>query len=133
VIGLRQNLAIPLLLAQARKAEAEVSSLRRKREGLARLIKVQTEQALADLRAASEKQAATQSALSAGRSWFRSAGLNFGVGVTDARGLIDAYAGYIQTQGNSAQAIYEVLLARGRLDQVTGKRLVAGESSCTLR
>jgi len=133
VIGLRQNLAIPLLLAQARKAEAEVASLRRKREGLARLISVQTEQALADLRAASEKQAATQSALSAGRSWFRSAGLNFGVGVTDARGLIDAYAGYIKTQGDSAQAIYEVLLARGRLDQVTGKRLVAGESSCTLR
>jgi outer membrane protein TolC len=133
VIGLRQNLAIPLLLAQARKAEAEVAGLRRKREGLARLVSVQTEQALADLRAASEKQAAAQSALSAGRSWFRSAGLNFGLGVTDARSLIDAYAGYVKTQADSAQATYELLLARGRLDQVTGKRLIAGESTCALR
>jgi outer membrane protein TolC len=133
VIGLRQNLAIPLLLAQAQKAEAEVAGLRRKREGLARLVSVQTEQALADLRAATEKQAAAQSALSAGRSWFRSAGLNFAMGVTDARGLIDAYAGYAKTQADSAQATYELLLARGRLDQVTGKRLIAGESTCALR
>jgi outer membrane protein TolC len=133
VIGLRQNLSIPLLLSQAKKADAEVASLRRKREGLARLISVQTEQALADLRAASEKQSAAQSALSAGRSWFRSAGLNFAVGVTDARSLIDAYAGYVKTQADSAQATYELLFARGRLDQVTGKPLIAGESTCTLR
>ncbi len=107
--------------------------IRRKREGLARLVSVQTEQALAELRAATEKQAAAQSALSAGRSWFRSAGLNFGVGVTDARGLIDAYAAYVKTQADGAQATYDVLFARGRLDQVTGKRLVAGESTCALR
>src|SRR5262249_6561312 len=120
-------------LAQAQKAESETSALRKKREGLARLIEVQTEQALADLRAASEKHTATQAALSAGRSWFRSAGLNFGFGVTDTRGLIDAYTGYVKSQADSAQATYELLLARGHLDQVTGRPLISGESTCVLR
>jgi len=132
-IGLRQNLSIPLLSSQVRKAEAELSSLRQKREGLVRLIQAQTDQALADLRAASEKHAATQAGLSAGRSWFRSAGLNFAIGVTDARGLIDAYAAYVKSQADGAQATYELLLARGHLDQVTGKPLITGESTCVLR
>ena len=132
-VGLRQNLSIPLLSSQVQKAEAELSSLRRKREGLARLIEAQTEQALADLRAASEKHAATQAGLSAGRSWFRAAGLNFNIGVTDARGLIDAYAAYVKSQADGAQATYELLLARGHLDQVTGKPLITGESTCALR
>src|SRR5258707_1961727 len=60
VIGLRQNLAIPLLVAQAQKAEAEVAALRRRRGGLARLGTVQTAQTFAGLRAATEKPAAAQ-------------------------------------------------------------------------
>jgi len=39
----------------------------------------------------------------------------------------------VKTQADSAQATYELLLARGRLDQVTGKRLISGESTCALR
>jgi outer membrane protein TolC len=133
VIGLRQNLAFPLLRAQAQKAEAELGVTRRQREGLARLLQVQVDQALADLKAAEEKGAATQAALSAGRSWFRSAGLNFQAGVSDARALLDGYSGYVKSQIDHAQAIYELLLARGHLDQVTGQPLSKGESTCVVR
>jgi outer membrane protein TolC len=132
VIGLRQNLSFPLLHAQSEKASAELAKVRRERDGLARLVGVQTEQAVAELAAAADRQRATQAALSAGRSWFRSAGLNFGLGVSDARALIEAYTGYIKTQLDSAQATVELLVARGRLDQVTGKALAEGESKCVL-
>jgi len=133
VIGLRQNLAFPLLRAQTQKAEAELGMTRRQREGLARLLQVQVDQALADLKAAEEKGAATQAALSAGRSWFRSAGLNFQAGVSDARALLDGYSGYVKSQIDHAQATYELLLARGHLDQVTGQPLSKGESTCVVR
>ncbi len=133
VVGLRQNLALPMLSAQASKAEADLATARRQRQGLARLVSVQTEQAVAELTAAVDKAKATQAAVSAGRSWFRTAGLNFGLGVTDARALLEAYTGYIKTQLDSAQAVYELLLARGRLDQVTGRALSRGDSTCVLR
>ena len=133
VIGLRQNLAFPLMRAQAQKAEAELGVTRRQREGLARLVQVQVDQALADLKAAEEKGAAAQAALSAGKSWFRSAGLNFEAGVSDARALLDGYAGYVKSQADHAQATYELLLARGHLDQVTGQPLSKGESTCVVR
>ena len=132
-IGLRQNLAFPLMRAQTQKAEAELGVTRRQREGLARLVQVQVDLALADLKAAEEKGAATQAALSAGRSWFRSAGLNFQAGVSDARALLDGYSGYVKSQIDHAQAIYELLLARGHLDQVTGQPLSKGESTCVVR
>jgi outer membrane protein TolC len=132
VIGLRQNLSFPLLHAQAEKASAELAKVRRERDGLARLVGLQTEQAVAELSAASNRQRATQAALSAGRSWFRSAGLNFGLGVSEARAVIEAYSGYIKSQIDNAQATFELLVARGHLDQVTGKALAQGESKCVL-
>jgi len=133
VLGLRQNLALPTLTAQAEKADAELARTRRQRDGLARLVTVQTEQATAELLGAIDRHKAAQAAVIAGRSWFRTAGLNFGVGVSDAKALIEAYVGYFKTQLDSAQAIYELLLARSHLDQVTGQALSKGESTCILR
>ncbi len=131
-VGLRQNLAWPLLLAQQKKAESEWVRAKTQREGLARLVGLQALQALADLQAAVDRHAATQGALSAGRSWFRSAGLNFGAGVSDARALVEAYTGYAKTQVDSAQATFELLIARAHLDQVSGKSLASGEPKCVL-
>jgi outer membrane protein TolC len=132
VLGLRQNLSFPLLRAQAEKASAELAKVRREREGLARLVGLQTEQAVAELTAAANRHGATQNAVSAGRSWFRSAGLNFGLGLSEARAVIEAYTGYVKTQLDNAQATFELLVARGHLDQVTGKALAQGESKCVL-
>ncbi len=131
-LGLRQNLSFPLLHAQERKAETEVVRARSQREGLARLVGLQAAQALADLQAAVDRHAATQNALSAGRSWYRSARLNFGAGLSDAKALVEAYTGYAKTQVDGAQATFELLVARGRLDQVTGKSLTSGEPTCVL-
>ncbi len=131
-LGVRQNLSFPMLHAQERKAESELVRAKSQREGLARLVGLQAAQALADLQAAVERHAATQNALSAGRSWFRSAGLNFGAGLSDAKALVEAYTGYAKTQVDGAQATFELLVARGRLDQVTGKSLASGEPTCVL-
>lgn len=131
-VGLRQSLSFPTLHAQERKAQAEVVRLKAQKEGLARLIALQAIQALADLQAAVDRHLAVQGTLSAGRSWFRSAGLNFGAGVGDARSLVEAYTGYAKSQVDSAQATYELLLARGHLEQVMGRSLANGEATCVL-
>lgn len=121
VLGVRQNLAIPMMLAQVDKADAELATLARQREGLARLVRFEVTQAHTELVTADKKAKATKASLTAGKGWFRSAQLDFGMNVTDARSLLDAYAGYVKTQLDSAQASYEFLVARGRLDQVTGQ------------
>jgi outer membrane protein TolC len=133
VLGLRQNFAIPTLLAQVDKAEAQLSTARRQRAGLARLVDSQTEEALVELTAAQDKDAAAHAALAAGRAWFRSASLNFGAGLSEVRALVEAYTGYVKTQIDSAQADYDLLVARARLDQVIGRPLSKGENVCVLR
>lgn len=134
-IGLvaRQNLSFPTLSAQAQKMDAELAIARRQRQGLVRLVRAQVEQSIAELTSASAKARAAQASVSAGRSWFRTAGLNFGIGVTDAKALMESYTGYIKTQLDSAQATYDLLLAKGRMDQLTGKALSKGESTCALQ
>jgi outer membrane protein TolC len=133
VVGIRQNIALPLLFAQAEKLEAELEVLHRQREGLARLVRVDAEKALTDLTAASKRLEASRRALSAGKSWFRASGMNFALNVGDSRSLIDAYTGYAKTQLDEAQSRYEYLVARGRLDQVIGRRPPEGGPPCSLR
>jgi outer membrane protein TolC len=130
VLGLRQNLAIPLLLAQAEKAEAELEPLRRQQEGLLHLIRADVEKAAAELEAASKRHDAAAGGLSAGKSWFRAAGMNFSLNLTDARSLLEAYTGYVKAQIDEAQSAYEFLVARGRLDQVVAKPLETGGATC---
>lgn len=133
VLGLRQNLAFPLLHAQVEKAEAEAEALRRQRDGLIRLVQLDVEKALADLTAASKRHAAARGALSAGKSWFRAAAMNFSLNVTDARGLLEAYSAYVKTQIDETQAAYDFLVASGHLDQVTAKPIPKGDAPCLLR
>ena len=133
VVGVRQDLAIPSLIARATKARAELETLARQRDAMRTLVEAEVNAGLADLHAAVERLEAARATVSAGRSWFRAAGLDFAVGLADARDSIDAYAGYVESQSWLAQATYEVLVARGRLDLVTGAPPAPGEATCELR
>lgn len=129
-VGFRQNLSFYMLKAKEDKAAAELAALRRQREGAAHGIDLQVEQAHADLVSAISKRAAARSALSAGKSWFRSAGLNFAVGVGDAKSVVDAYTGYARSQLDDAQSTYDLLVAQGRLNQVLGRGEPPGPQPC---
>jgi outer membrane protein TolC len=120
VLGLSQNLSFPIMLAKVDKARAQAEIVRRQRDGLGRLVQAEVDQALAEATAAQQKVAAANSALAAGKSWFRSMEENFGMGVASGRDLIDAYTGFIQSQVDMAQARYELAIARTHLDQTTG-------------
>jgi outer membrane protein TolC len=132
VLGARQNLAFPTMRAQLMKVEAELDTLRAQRQGAHRLVQVEVEGAYADAVAARDRLAAAQGSLGAGKSWFRSAALNFGLGVDDAKALLDAYSGYVESQVGLASASYDLIVARARLDQLTGKALSQGEGTCKL-
>lgn len=130
-VGFRQNLSFFMLKAKENKAEAQLGALLRQREGASHGVDLQVEQAHADLVAAIAKRKAAHSALAAGKSWFRSAGLNFAIGVGDAKGVVDAYTGYAKSQLDDAQATYDVLVAQGRLNQVLGRGDAPGPAPCT--
>jgi outer membrane protein TolC len=120
VLGVRQDLAIPLRSAQARKAAAERATLLTQREGLARLVSAQVDGAVAELEGARARLAAAQAGLQASRALFRASSLDFGVGLIEARALIEGYGLYVESQVAAAQAGYDLLVARARLDQATG-------------
>ena len=132
VLGIRQDLSFPMLSARASKARAEKAALERQRAGLARLVQVQVEGALADLEAARSKLAAARATLGAGKALFRSAGLDFGAGLIEARNLIESYGLFVESQVGAAQATYDLLVAAARLDQVTGEK-PRGGVSCEAR
>jgi outer membrane protein, multidrug efflux system len=131
-LGIRQDLAFFTLTAQMSKARAERATLERQREGLLRLVQAQVEGAVADLGAAVERFEAAKGAVKTAKTWFRSASLDFAAGVAEAKDLIEAYGAYIESQVSQAQATYELLVVRARLDQVTGARPVKRAASCTL-
>lgn len=131
-LGIRQDLAFPLLAAQAAKARAERATLERQRAGLGRLVQAQVEGAVADLRAAVEHFQAARSALQTAKTWFRSATLDFAAGVAEAKDLIEAYGAYVESQVIQAQATYELVLGRARLEQVTGAAPRSAGATCTL-
>ncbi|OFX19366.1 MAG: hypothetical protein A2V77_19225 [Anaeromyxobacter sp. RBG_16_69_14] len=119
-LGVRQDLAFPLLITQAAKARVQRETLRRQREGLVRLVGQQVQAAVGDVAAARERLLASVAGLASGKSWFRSAGLDFEAGVGEPKDLLEAYAGYIQLQVEQQQAAYELVVTRAKLAQVTG-------------
>jgi outer membrane protein TolC len=131
-LAIRQNLSFWTVITRTNKKDAELDTLRRQRAGAVRGIRVEVETAAADLNAAITKREASAKAVAAGRSWFRSATLNFGVGVADARELIDAYRGYAEAQYGDAQATFDLLSAEARLEQVTGKMAPLPELNCQM-
>lgn len=132
VLGARQNLSFPMMFAKLDKAKAELGTLQAQRRGMARLVEVQVEAARSDAEAARTKLSAAQQALGSGKAWFRSAALNFGLGVDDAKALLEAYQGYVMSQVNLASASYDLIVARAKLDQLTGQSLSNGEGKCVL-
>jgi outer membrane protein, multidrug efflux system len=131
-LAIRQNLSFWTVITRTNKKDAELETLRKQRAGAVRGIRVEVETASADLNAALTKREASAKAVAAGRSWFRSATLNFAVGVADARDLIDAYRGYAEAQYGDAQAIFDLLSAQARLEQVTGRVPPLPELNCQM-
>jgi outer membrane protein TolC len=135
-IGLRQDLGIPALIAQKNKAKAELLAIERQRDGLRRLIDTQVESSVSELKAAQARAQASRDGLSAGKSWFRAAGLDFEAGVGDAKALLTAYRGYVESQVAAAQASYDVIVAQAKLNQATAVPLgpgAGGDATCTLQ
>ncbi len=135
-VGVRQDLGIWALIAQKNKAKAELLAIERQRDGLRRLIDTQVESAVAELKAAQARASASRDGIAAGKGWFRAAGLDFEAGVGDAKALLTAYRGYVESQINAAQASYDVLVAKAKLDQAIAVSLgpaAGGDATCTLQ
>ncbi len=131
--GLRQDLALPLLQAQSRKASAEVATLERQRAGLVRLVETQVGTAVSDVRDAAERLEASRESFRTSRSWFRSAEMDFAAGVAEAKDVLEAYGAYVESQVENATATYELIMARARLDQLTGATPLRRAATCELR
>lgn len=129
---IRQNLSFWTVITSANKKESELNTLRKQRAAAIRLTQVEVESGVADLTAALTKREAAAKAVVAGRSWFRSATLNFAVGVGDSRDLIDAYRGYAEAQYGDARATADLLAAQNRLNRLIGRMPAVPELNCML-
>jgi outer membrane protein TolC len=121
VVGLRQDLSVPMLSARAQKAAAQKATLERQRAGLARLVEAQVEGGVAEVRATRARLLAARDAVGAGRALFRAVGLDFAAGLIEAKTLLESYALSVESQIAVAQAAYDLKLARARLAQATGE------------
>lgn len=130
VLGARENLSLHVLQAEAEKARAELSVLERQQLGLRRLVRSQVESARAEWQACSARREASAAGAKQAKAWFRSAELNFSVGVDDARSVVDAYAAYVESQVVLATTEYELLVARAQLDQTVGAQISADQGRC---
>jgi outer membrane protein len=130
VLGLKQNLSLHVLQAELEKARAAEAVLARQLEGMQRLVRVQVEQARTELVASTARCQASQQGMSSAKSWFRAVELNFGVGVEDAKTLIDSYTSYVENQVSLASSQYELAAARAQLDQAIGAPIGASQGAC---
>jgi len=121
VLGFRQDLAFPMLVAKVRQTRAAREALQRQRDGLARLIQVQVDGALAEIAAARARHVAAETALGSGRALFRASTLDFAGGLIEARTLIEAYGLYVESQAAAARALYDLIVAQAKLYQVLGE------------
>jgi outer membrane protein TolC len=132
ILGIRQDLAFPVLINKAEKSRAELATLEDQRRGLARLVNTQVDNAVADLKAARDRLLAARASRDAGRSLFRSASLDFAVGLVEAKDLLSAYREYIENQAGLAYAAYDLAVARAQLVQTRGERPERGAAACEL-
>jgi outer membrane protein TolC len=130
VLGVRQSLSLHILDAESQKARAELAVLERQQDGLRRLVRSQVEGARAECSASQARLRASQDGAAAAKSWFRAVELNFGVGVEDAKSLMDAYTSYVEGQVSLATAQYDLVVSRAQLDQATGAALTRGQGGC---
>jgi outer membrane protein len=133
VLGIKQNLSLHVLQAELEKARAAEAVLARQLEGMQRLVRVQVEQARSELVASTAQCQASQQGLTAAKSWFRAVELNFGVGVEDAKTLIDSYRSYVENQVSLASSQYQLAAARAQLDQAIGAPIGASLGACRER
>ncbi len=59
--------------------------------------------------------------------------LDFEAGVAEAKDLLNSYGIYVENQIEQATATYELIVARGRLDQLTGAAPARRAPSCELQ
>jgi len=130
VLGARQDLAIHVKTIEADKARAEVAVLERQQAALRRLVRAQVESAHAELVASAARNEASVGGAATAKAWFRAVEMNFGVGVEDARTLIDSYTAFVESQVLVATTSYDALVARAQLDQAAGSPLARSEGSC---
>jgi outer membrane protein TolC len=130
VLGVRQDLTLHILDTQAQKARSELAVLERQQDGLRRLVRAQVEGAQVEATAARERLDASTGGAAAAKSWFRAVELNFGVGVEDAKSLMDSYSSYVESQVNLATAQYDWVVSHAQLDQATGAPLAGEAGAC---
>jgi outer membrane protein TolC len=102
----------------------------RRRDAHRNLVAAEVEGTLAELRAAADRLEAAHGTAAAGKSWFQAATLDFSAGLVEARDLVEAYEGYVESQGALAHAAYDVRVARGRLAFATGVLPMLGAARC---
>ncbi|MEW6774667.1 MAG: flippase-like domain-containing protein [Bdellovibrionota bacterium] len=128
-IGLRWDLSLHRKSAELGTARAQLTELQALSKAADFGFTLRVTQAYLEVVRARDALEEVGKGLQSAKKWFRSATLNFGIGVEDTDGLIKAYKEYIELRGAHYQALFDYHQAVATLQQEAGLPLLNSQEA----
>ncbi len=119
-VGLKQKLGFHTTYAKLEESRAQLMELQRQNSLLNHVLPLEVKKNYYALQETQQRLEASYSSYKAGKSWFRSVGMNYGVGICDIDEMLEAYGAYIKTKTMYYKAILDFNLAVIELNASAG-------------
>ena len=126
--GAQWNFDFKTTLANEGAIRAEIIELERKQNYALAGFRLELRKSLADLSEARERLETSRGAFDIGRKWLISESMNYTVGLTEVKDLIDAYLARAKTAKDMWDALYRVNMAWAQLTKTIGIEVTPGLS-----
>jgi outer membrane protein TolC len=122
-LGMQVTLDIPQKLARLDRARADLAKISAQLDQAEAALRLQIEQKLLDLRVGAENLAHLSRGERAAKAWMRANMMDYGVGITNTRDLLDSLAAYAKARMDREKAIHDQRLAHDALRSAVGDDL----------
>lgn len=130
-IGFQWNFDFKTTLANEGAISAEITELERKQNYARVGFRMELKKCLADIKEARARYEASKTAFDVGRRWLVSESMNYSLGLTEIKDLIDAYLARAKTAKDFWEAAFRVNMAWASLTKTVGIELTPGLKSKT--
>ena len=122
-LGLQITLDIPQKLARLDRARADLARVTAQLAQAEAAVRLQLEQKLLDLRTGAEQLEQLSRGERAAKAWMRANMMDYGVGLTNTRDLLDSLAAFAKARMDREKAIHDQRLAYDALRSAAGDDL----------
>ncbi len=126
-LGFEQKLGFHLTSARYDQAVAEFLKIQAEKRQAMQGIEIQVRHVHSTCTAKQEAVKASRRAFKAGRSWVLASTLNFGVGLTPVKDLLEAFLAYSKVKASYFDMVHEFEIALADLSKVVGQEVTGLE------